>query len=133
LDLESSHSFVSSHFVTLDNLHIIPISPKRVKLPNGQRLTASAQVQNLQWYIRGHTLSSDMLVLDMGPYDAILGHDYLKLHSPIECDWNLNTLEFSLQGHKVKIQGLPNPPLKATPISATWLVNATKGNDTWIL
>lgn len=46
------------------------------------------------------TLSSDMLVLDMDSYDAILCYDWLKLHSPMECDWNLKTLEFSLQGHK---------------------------------
>lgn len=36
LDSGSSHSFVCSHFVTLDNLPTIPISAKRVKLANGQ-------------------------------------------------------------------------------------------------
>jgi hypothetical protein len=131
LDSGSSHSFINSDFVSVAQLPTVPIPPKKVKLPNGQWLTATAQVKDLQWYIQGHTLSSDMIVLDMGPYDAILGYDWLKLHSPMECDWNLKTLKFCLHGQQVKIQGLLNPPLQATPISATQVVHAAQGNDTW--
>lgn len=116
LDSRSSHSFVSSHFVSLANLPTVPIAPQRVKLANGQWLTATAKVQNLQWYIQGHTLSSDMISLEMGPYDAILGYDWLKRNSPMKCDWNLKTIEFSWQGQPVKIQGLITPPFQATPI-----------------
>jgi len=77
--------------------------PKRVKLANGECITTNSMVQNLQWYIQGHTLSADMVVLDMAPYDAILGFDWLKLHSPMECDWNNKTIQFNLQGRPVKI------------------------------
>jgi hypothetical protein len=47
---------------------------------------------------QGHTLSSDMTVLDMAPYDVILGYDWLKQHSPMKCDWDTKTLEFEHQG-----------------------------------
>jgi hypothetical protein len=77
VDSGNSHSFVSSNFAKISQLLIVPTTPRRVKLPNGQWLTTSEKVLNLQWYIQGHTLSSDMIVLDMAPYDAILGFDWL--------------------------------------------------------
>lgn len=95
-------------------------------MANGEWLTTTSMVQNLQWYIQGHTLSGDMIVLDMAPYDAILGFDWLKKLSPMECDWNNKTLQFSLHGQPVKIQGLKAPPFQATPISATKLYQSTK-------
>jgi len=129
LDSGSSHSFVSKNFVQLAKLTTVPSPPRKVKLANGHYLTTATQVPNLQWYIQGHTLSSDMTVLDMAPYDAILGYDWLKQHSPMKCDWDTKTLEFEHQGHQIKLQGLLPPPLGATSISATKLYNATKGND----
>jgi hypothetical protein len=65
LDSGSSHSFVSSNFVKVAKLQKTPIQPRRVKLANGEVLIVTAKVQNLHWYIQGHTLVNDMIVLDM--------------------------------------------------------------------
>jgi hypothetical protein len=98
LDSRSSHNFISSIFVKLANLPTVPTKPRNVKLANGEWLNTSEQVLNLHWYIQGHTLSSDMIVLDMGPYHAILGFDWLKQNNPMHCDWNNKTLEFMHAG-----------------------------------
>jgi len=92
LDSGSSHSFISSKFVKLARLAIVPIPTRIVRLANGDMLTTTAKVQNLQWYIQGHTLCSDMIVLDMTTYDAILGYDWLKQQGPMEVDWSKKTL-----------------------------------------
>lgn len=86
LDSGSSHSFISSDFVKLANLPTIPVPPRKVKLADGEWLTTTTRVSNLQWYIQGQTLTSDMVVLDMAPYDAIIGYDWLKQHSPMKFD-----------------------------------------------
>lgn len=88
LESRSSHSFISSHFVQLANLPTVPTQPRKVKLANVEWMTTTAKVFNLEWYIQGHRLSSDVVVMDMSPYDAILGYDWLKKYSPMECDWN---------------------------------------------
>ena len=118
LDSGSSHNFINSSFVAMANLPTILVTCF-VKLANGQQLTTQAKVLNLQWYIQGHTLHSDMLVIDMGPYDDILGFDWFKLHSPMQCDWSNKTLTFTHADNTFTIQGLQTPPLQATPISPT--------------
>lgn len=88
LDSRSSHRFISFPFVQLANLSIVPTQPRKVKLTNVEWMTTIAKVFNLEWYIQRHRLYSDVVVMDMSPYDAILGYDWLKKYSPMECDWN---------------------------------------------
>lgn len=131
LDSRSSHSFISSDFVKLAKLPTVPIPSRKVKLANGEYLTTTQKVQKLRWYIQGHTLCSDMIGLDMGPYDAIIGYDWLKENSPMQFDWNKKTIQFTLDGKLIKLQGLLAQPLQTTPISAKKVYNAAIGNDTW--
>lgn len=133
VDSGSSHSFVSKHFAELAQLPTTPLPSRTVKMANGERLTTSEMVSNLQWYIQGETLSNDMLVLDMAPYDAILGYDWLKKHSPMYCDWNRKTLEFKFNDRSILLQGVVEQPLQITPIIATQLYKGTQGNDTWAM
>ena len=87
VDTGSSHSFVSSDFVNLAKLPTVPITPQKIKLANGEWMTTRSKVSNLQWLSEGYTFNTDMIVLDLLPYDAILGYDWLKANSPMQCDW----------------------------------------------
>jgi hypothetical protein len=48
---KGSHSFVSSHFVTMAQLPIVLIAPQKIKLPNGEWMTTVKKVANLSWLI----------------------------------------------------------------------------------
>jgi hypothetical protein len=131
LDSGSSHSFVSSAFVHMAKLQTVPTTPRKVKLANGEWITTNLMVPKLQWYCQGQTLSTDMVALDIHPYDAILGFDWLQKHSPMQCDWEKRTLQFTDNGKTIKLQGLTIQPLELSSISATKVYNSTKGNDVW--
>jgi hypothetical protein len=47
-----------------------------------------------------------MKVLDVGPYDAILGYDWLKPRSPMLCHWENKTLSFEEKGKQIFLQGV---------------------------
>jgi hypothetical protein len=131
LDSGSSHSFISSNFVDVAQLPIVSLSPRKVKLANGESIIADKKIPHLRWYCQGHTLNTDMVVLDMHPYDAILGFDWLQDHSPMQCDWQKKTLIFFEMGKAITIQGLQEPPLQLHSMSATKVYNSDKGNDVW--
>jgi hypothetical protein len=71
-----------------------------------------------------------MTVLDMLPYDAILGYDWLKANSPMQCDWLAKTLQFTHRGKPVTIKGITSSPIPVTHISAKQY-KSSQGNDIW--
>lgn len=127
----STHSFVSSSFVTRAGLSTVPIAPKQVKLPNGDLLTCDRMVPQLIWWCQGHTLSADMRVLDMGVYDGILGYDLLQLHSPMKCHWQNKTIEFQAASKAVELQGIQPMSLHISESSIAQVRKWDKGNDIW--
>lgn len=118
VDSGSSHSFVSKQFLETVGHSSIPTTPVSVKLANGDRMISDHWVSRMEWWINGHTLSSDMKVLEMGAYDAILGYDWLKANSPMICHWTDKTLQFSLAGTEITLQGIKAtaPQLQETSV-----------------
>jgi len=67
----------------------------------------------------------------MNPYDAILGFDWLRRHSPMVCDWEHKSLQFEERGSTIQLKGLTAPPLHISAISANKVYKATKSNELW--
>lgn len=112
VDSGSSHSFVSAAFLQHCGIQHVPMQPKQVQVANGDTLLTDKQVTNLEWWIQGHTFETNMKVLDLGPFDAILVYDLLKSHSPMGCNWADKTLSFAHQGKDILLQGVKPAELK---------------------
>ena len=133
VDSGSTNSFVSKSFLASTGLTPIPTTPKQVKLPNGQLLVSDLKVPAMEWWCQGHTLMHDMQVLNLAACDAILGYDWLKLHSPMTCLWDQHTIEFEEKGILLKLQGVHPAPMSLTLVSMTKVVKLHKSNDIWAL
>jgi hypothetical protein len=94
VDSGSSHSFVSSSFLMKCGIQPTQMPGKQVQVANGDTLITDQQVQQLEWWIQGFTFHTDIKVMDVGPYDAILGFDWLKPRSPMMCHRENKTLSF---------------------------------------
>lgn len=105
----------------------------QVKVANGDILTTETMIPKMEWWAQGHTFHTDMRVLELGAYDAILGFDWLKQHSPMQCHWANKQLEFEDEGVPVLLQGLNKPTTEPSEISAEQLCKWLKGNDVWAL
>jgi hypothetical protein len=97
--------FINKNLVARARLSAVSCPPARFTLANGESLTSDLLVPQLAWCANGHTFHTDMRVLDLGPYDAILGYDWLKSHSPMECDWANKVLVFHDAGVEVTLKG----------------------------
>ncbi|CAN6305637.1 unnamed protein product [Urochloa humidicola] len=133
LESGSSHSFVSTSFLATTGLIAVPMAPKKVQVANGQVLVSDHIVPQMEWLCQGYTMSSDMKVLDLGSYDAILGYDWLKLHSPMICHWADHTVTFRDQGKNVKLHGIKPSPMALSTLSTKGLVKLQKSNDVWVM
>jgi hypothetical protein len=91
-------------------------------------------VPDISWWCQGETFSTSMRVLELGAYDAILGMDWLKSHSPMVTDWENHCLAFPHNGKFVKLTGVAAPvlaPVRELPIEQ--LIKWYKGNEVWAL
>lgn len=118
VDSGSSHTFINKTLVATLGLPIVYAQPKQVKLANGQLLLSDRIAPALQWWCQGYTLTTEMKVLDLDVYDVILGYDWLKANSPMQCNWDHRTLEFHLGDRPVKLQGVKPSDLQLTSIYA---------------
>ena len=129
VDSGSTHSFVSSQFLQQVGITPIPTSPTSVRLANGQVLVSDHWVPQLHWWCDGYTLHTDMKVLDIGAFDAILGFDWLKQNSPMTCDWEHKTLQFQQGKTEIKLQGISLRQTEVTHLPADKVYKWWKGND----
>lgn len=125
------HSFLSSAFLNAVGIQPVPAKPKQVKVANGETLISDKCVLGLQWWCQGHTFTSDMRVLDLPAYDAILGYDWLTEHSPILHNWEAKTMQFTHGGESVVLKGVPAQPLSLEELPIERVLKWAAGNDIW--
>uniref|UniRef100_A0A0A9AXC3 Uncharacterized protein n=1 Tax=Arundo donax TaxID=35708 RepID=A0A0A9AXC3_ARUDO len=133
IDSGSSHSFINSSFAKRVGVQTVQMKPAQVKVANGEMLVSNSQIKGLEWWTQGQTFHTDMKVLELGAYDAILGMDWLKPRSPMNCHWEQKTIEFEEQGKRVKLQGVTSDTKRqqVTEMSAEQLLKWSRGNDVW--
>lgn len=107
VDSGSSTSFINERLA--DKLEGIQQmrKPCRVKVAHGGELSCSQWIPKCAWSSQGHDFYTDMKVLSLGTYDAILGMDWLEVHSPMTVDWTAKSAIINTQTGAVHIQGHP--------------------------
>jgi hypothetical protein len=75
VDSGSSHSFVSYSFLQQVGITAKPTSAIQVRVANGDTLMSDSKVVALEWWAQGYTFHTNMRVIDLGSYDAILCYD----------------------------------------------------------
>jgi hypothetical protein len=134
IDSGSTHTFVTRSFAMRAGCNITSAPAVSVKVANGQYMISDSQVQGLQWWTQGHTFNTDMRVLDIGAYDAILGMDWLKSQGKMACDWNLKSLSFHHHGQEITLQGIvQTQQAQLAEVSTEHLQKWISGNEVWAL
>ncbi|KAL0556380.1 hypothetical protein IC582_004893 [Cucumis melo] len=86
-DSGSSHSFISSAFVSHARLEVEPLHHVlSVSTPSGECMLSKEKVKACQIELAGHVIEVTLIVLDMLDFDVILGMDWLAAnHASIDC------------------------------------------------
>jgi hypothetical protein len=106
VDSGSSTSFLSTNLAA----HLKGAQPLkralRVKIANGEILQGDACFPNCEWKCQGARFKTDFKVIPLDCYDAIIGIDWLKAHSPMEVDWKKKCMVVPVEAGKHKLQGI---------------------------
>ncbi|KAL0549604.1 hypothetical protein IC582_014090 [Cucumis melo] len=125
-DSGSSHSFISSAFVSHARLEVEPLHHVlSVSTPSGECMLSKEKVKACQIEIAGHVIEVTLIVLDMLDFDVILGMDWLAAnHASIDCSRKEVTFNPpSMASFKFKGGGSKSLPQVISAIRASKLLN----------
>ncbi|KAL0536708.1 hypothetical protein IC582_025668 [Cucumis melo] len=125
-DSGSSHSFISSAFVSHARLEVEPLHHVlSVSTPSGECILSKEKVKACQIEIAGHVIEVTLIVLDMLDFDVILGMDWLAAnHASIDCSRKEVTFNPpSMASFKFKGGGSKSLPQVISAIRASKLLS----------
>ncbi|KAL0556433.1 hypothetical protein IC582_004947 [Cucumis melo] len=125
-DSGSSHSFISSAFVSHARLEVEPLHHVlSVSTPSGECMLSREKVKACQIEIAGHVIEVTLIVLDMLDFDVILGMDWLAAnHASIDCSRKEVTFNPpSMASFKFKGGGSKSLPQVISAIRASKLLS----------
>ncbi|KAL0540334.1 hypothetical protein IC582_024569 [Cucumis melo] len=125
-DSGSSHSFISSAFVSHARLEVEPLHHVlSVSTPSGGCMLSKEKVKACQIEIAGHVIEVTLIVLDMLDFDVILGMDWLAAnHASIDCSRKEVTFNPpSMASFKFKGGGSKSLPQVISAIRASKLLS----------
>jgi hypothetical protein len=105
VDSGSSSTFINEHMAKQLQLQVEECPTVQVKVASGHKMICNSMVRNVEWWSHGHFYHTDMRVLPLEAFDAILGYGWLMQHSPMECDWVHKVLQFRDAGQVVILYG----------------------------
>ena len=77
-DIGASHSFITPSFVEQSGLQFHQLDKLLdVSSPLGSKLLIDSRIQGCVIAFNGHEMIADLILLDMGEFDIILGMDWL--------------------------------------------------------
>ena len=104
LDGGSTNCFVGRSTAQLYPNTVQKHRPFKVKIADGKELTCDQWIPGMQWNMQGHKFIHDVVVLDLEPYDMILGVDWMKSYSPITFNFKKLNLSFEKEGEQVVLR-----------------------------
>ncbi|XP_027170509.1 uncharacterized protein LOC113770289 [Coffea eugenioides] len=105
VDGGSTHSFVKGSVAQLHPELVQSIKPFRVRVANGEYLTCNRMIPNMSWEMQGKQFTHDMFVINLEPYDVIIGVDWMAAHSPITFDFKQLNMSFDEKGERILLHG----------------------------
>ena len=106
VDSGSTTSFINEQLAAqMSNIQDMPRQCK-VKVADGSELICNKFILGCDWVTQGHEFKTDFKVIKLGVYDAILGLDWLKQHSPMQIDWRLQHLTVTTDKGSINLQGI---------------------------
>ena len=105
LDGGSTHCFIKRATAEKFLGDVQAHRPFKVTIADGKELICTSWIPDWRWTIQGYSFTHAAFILDLEPYDLILGVDWMKKYSPLTFDFKELNLSFDYEGERVVLQG----------------------------
>lgn len=115
----STHSFISEDMAAQLSGRRQGFVAVKVRVADGGLLQRTQELVDCIWWVQGIFFHSNLKILPLGTYDAILGMDWLESHGPMQVDWREKTLKFQYNQQRVCLRGVRSDVSHCAGMSAS--------------
>jgi len=128
LDSGSVGTFISQTLAGSIDQHQTPCESIQFYTADGTPMVSDKMIDNLSWFIQGHSFTFDARILPLKHYDIIMGADWLEEHSPTWIHWKKKIMRFPHMGRRIQLLGLKEDNKPCTQIAPHKLKSLIKRN-----
>lgn len=125
VDSGSSTTFINKTLADTISGAIPLQTPCKVQVADGSTQRCTSYIPKCAWTSSGHAFLTDMKILALGSYDAILGMDWLEAHNP-DIDWVEKTQKIQSSKGPVVLTGHKTATIQCSAISSQELTSICK-------
>lgn len=111
IESKSTHNFLDPSIIKRAQLMAKRWEDIKIRVANGELITSERRSEGLRVYIQGNNFLTDTYVSTFASCDMVLGIFWLRTLGQILWNFSELTLKYSLQGRKVRLQGMNPIPL----------------------
>lgn len=122
VDRGASHCFIADHMATSLGVEITSTATFAVRLGNGSKMRSGGICQNVKLDLASEEFILSCYVFPLRGVDLILGISWLASLGEVKANWRELTMEFTLSGRLVQLQGTSSELRLVSEIDDSWLL-----------
>ncbi|CAJ2667675.1 unnamed protein product [Trifolium pratense] len=131
IDSGASHNFISPNLATALGLAVKPVAERKIKLGDGHEVVSKGVCEGLSLILGNMKVVVDVLILDLGGLNVVLGVSWLCTLGKVLMDWKTLTMQFWHQGKSITLQGQGENHEKQCYLNS-FLANRHDDGDWWM-
>ncbi|XP_021859476.2 uncharacterized protein [Spinacia oleracea] len=112
IDSGSTHNFVDLNVAQKLGCVVEKIPPQAITVADGNHLACQHICKGFSWTMQDIVFETDVLLIPLGSCDMVLGIQWLSLLGAISWDFKQLQMEFTWQGKKILLKGIPSKRMK---------------------
>lgn len=106
VDSESTHSLIDEQAVNETGYAPIYSPSMRVTVADGNYVMCNACCMGFSWNMGGKSFQEDLMIINLGGCDMVLGNDWMKKYNSTKFDHEKNTVIIGRKGNKTVLYSI---------------------------
>ncbi|GKC38323.1 reverse transcriptase [Tanacetum coccineum] len=106
IDYGSTHNFLDIHTAKKLGCKLAKTTPMQVSVANGQRIMNTFVCHDMKWSLQNEVLSSDVMLLQLGGCEMVLGIQWLATLGDMQCNFKKLIMKFNHKGRQLVLRGM---------------------------
>ncbi|WOH00327.1 hypothetical protein DCAR_0519686 [Daucus carota subsp. sativus] len=112
IDSGSTHNFLDITMASKLKCEVSAITKQEITVADGNSISCQNVVKNFSWRMGGYDFTSEVMLIDLGSCDMVLGVQWLSTLGTVKWNFNKLLMEFQVDKQFIRLKGVAPQKLK---------------------